>query len=141
MFEFSSYKIHYKKSVFVLEVNGQSTFQVSPLNKYFVLGGEKSDIQFNCTINYGSILETSTNWLKEVPGSPDDDALTRNNFSSYSEKFEIEGEYNLLIRNIEISDAIYYVCENSIGGVGQIQAFAYLIVLGKFLKKMNYFDM
>ena len=108
-----------------------STFQVTPINKCFVLGGDETYIQFNYTINYRSVLETATNWLKEIPGAVNTPVSSNNISSRFPEKYDIEREYNLVIRNVEISDALHYSCENSLGGTAKIQAFAYLIVLGK----------
>ena len=109
-------------------VSGQeSTFQVTPINKYFVMGGVDTDIQFNCTINYGTPIDIATLWLTETTQISNNHDVR----SQYAEKYEIEGEFNLVIKNVEASDAILYDCENSLGGVGLIKAFAYLIVFGK----------
>ena len=93
-----------------------------------MLGGDEKDIQFNCSINYAEIIDTATNWLRENPGSSFH--LTRNNVSNYPRDYEIEGEYNLVIKNVTIHDAIYYECRNSLQGDKNVIAIAYLMVFG-----------
>ena len=111
------------------------------MNTCFVLGGEETDVQLNCTVNRVSALDTKTIWSKENPDSDLGDQISQNLVSNPTEKYGIEGEHNLVIKNVEASDELHYLCENSISSAGNIHAFVNLIILGKlnwFSKLNNY---
>ena len=119
--------------MYFLDLNGQrSTFNVTPVNTCFVLGGEETDVQFNCTVNYGSPLDTGSVWRIDDPNGSFTQ-LTQNNYSSNADKYTVEGEYHLVVMNVDTSDAVFYDCTNSQQGAGSIRATAYLIILGKIL--------
>ena len=103
-----------------------------------MLGGEETDVQFNCSINYGTPLDVLTIWSHENPdGSGRIKQISNSDFVTDVENFAIKGEYNLVIKNVETTDAIYYVCENSLAGDGNIRIFVHLIVLGKLITSFN----
>ena len=120
---------------FVLDVNCQaSTFEVKPVNQCFVLGGEETDVQFNCTVNYGTPLDIATLWRREDMQITSNEIVT----DQFVNEYEIVDEYNLVIKNVEISDASNYWCLNSLSGVGEIKVIVYLIVLGnQFFLEIN----
>ena len=98
-----------------------------------MLGGAETDVQLNCSVNRATVLDTKTIWSKENPDTGIFDQISQNLVSNPTEKYGIEGEHNLVIKNVEASDAIYYLCENGQAGSGNIHAFVHLIVLGKFI--------
>ena len=118
---------------FVLEINSESTFLVTPENKAFVIGGDETDVRFECSVNR-TTFDLVTNWAKENPGGQSTQVSSNENVVQ-TDKYEIEGEHNLLVKNVAIEDALFYYCENSLSGAGQIRAQAYLVVLGKLLYK------
>ena len=124
-------------------LNGQrSTFLVTPMNTCFVMGGEETDVQFNCSVNRATVLDVATLWSTErTDGSGVFDQISSNEIVTpvFEEKFSIEGDHNLVIKNVEASDELHYLCENSISSAGNIHAFVYLIILGKlnWFSKLN----
>ena len=112
-------------------VNGQrATFQVTPTNKVFVLGGDETDIQFNCSFDYTSLNFTLTGWLRQTESPGVGTLLSRNNTSSYTRDYDIVGNYNLLIKNVGTFDALYYDCQVALAEGYSISALAYLMVFG-----------
>ena len=96
-----------------------------------MLGGAETDVQLNCSVNRATVLDTKTIWSKENPDTGIFDQISQNLVSNPTEKYGIEGEHNLVIKNVEASDALYYLCENGAVGSRKILAFVHLIILGE----------
>ena len=108
-----------------------ATFTVSPINTCFVLGGVEADVQFNCSINHVLPADTAVIWYSDNFGAQE--SLTSNTIVNDIEKYDVQGEYNLLVLNVATSDVKDYICTNLLSGSGSITASAELVMIGKLV--------
>ena len=96
------------------------------------MGGEETDVRFNCTIHRVHAGDVATLWMRKEP----DGSWFRMFSSTYAwvseDKYNIEGTHNLVIKNVEASDARGYDCKNSFSrGPYLARLVVQLIVLGE----------
>ena len=95
------------------------------------MGGEETNVQFNCTIHRVHPVDVATLWYREEP----DGSWFRMFSSDYAwvseDKYNIEGTHNLVIKNVEASDARGYNCRNAYAGHKLAIVIVQLIVLGE----------
>ena len=98
------------------------------------MGGEETDVQFNCTIHRVHAADNATLWYGEQPKIGKWLKLFSNDLpSEEGNKYRIEGTHNLVIRNVETSDAKAYSCQNRFEDEDEnlAKVVAQLIVLGE----------
>ena len=98
-----------------------------------MMGGEETDVQFNCTIHKVLPEDDATLWLREEPDGSWFEIFS--NFESMVDenKYGIEGTHNLVIKNVDLSDGRAYSCKNSVhdGDDSLAKVVSQLIVLGE----------
>ena len=98
------------------------------MNTCFVLGGEETHVQFNCSINHVDPADVALRWQGD--NSDSTQSLTSNELIDNAEKYDIQGEYNLLVLNVTSADAYDYICLNSVTGTRGISKRVKLLILG-----------
>ena len=89
-------------------------------------------MMFNCSIEHLSPESSGLKW-NIVYETGNETTVTRFDHIFLSgEKYDIEDEYNLIIKDVAVEDAGQYVCTNDLFGLSQVSTYAELIVFGQF---------
>ena len=97
------------------------------------MGGDETDVQFNCTIHKVLPDDRFTRWKREEPDGTWYEMFADFNSSVSADKYRIKGTHNLVIKNVETSDARAYSCQNKFedGDQRLAKVVVQLIILGE----------
>ena len=85
----------------------------------------------NCSIEHIDPLSTALLW-NLVHGEDNVTTISRQEtiHSRYEDKYAIEGEYNLVIKDVTVEDAVKYHCTNDLAGFSDVSTYVNVIVFG-----------
>ena len=97
------------------------------------MGGEQKDVRFNCTIHRVHPDDKFTRWMRQEPDGSFFRMFSNDYAWTSEDKYNIEGTHNLVIKNVETSDARAYSCQNKFedGDQRLAKVVVQLIILGE----------